>query len=236
MNLYGQSSPENNPNTDYILSANPLKECFYLRNTVTVEKSLLGKGLFISRKRKVLLVEIAEVEAYLFDDPASHSFTGPTPRNWPMFETGGMCYVYLSYGINFCMNVVTGPKGKGEAVLLRAAAPLLGIEIMQKNRGLTFINSDRGIRNLLSGPGKITQALGIDLSFNGKQFDALDFKFIDLGRAYPDSQIWQTPRIGISRAKDLALRFCVKSSPWLSRRTGVLGTHTERNSKPHGHR
>ena len=88
---------------------------FFTRDAVEVARDLLGKGLVVMRGRRRLLVEIVEVEAYLGPlDPASHAFRGPTPRARLMFEEGGVCYVYLSYGVNYCMNVVTGPKGRGE--------------------------------------------------------------------------------------------------------------------------
>jgi len=184
----------------------PLPPHFYLSNTTEVARALLGKGLFISAPQKSpLLVEIVEVEAYLgSEDPASHAYRGMTKRNWPMFELGGMCYVYLSYGINFCMNVVTREKGVGEAVLIRAAAPILGLESIR--------------HRALSGPGKLTHALGIDLSYNGLTFDRRDFKLIDLGKNYSEKFIGESPRIGISRATVERLRFFIRSSPWLSRK------------------
>lgn len=194
----------------------PLPSEFYLQNTVEVARQLLGKGLYVRRGKAELLVEITEVEAYLAGkDPASHAFRGLTKRNWPMFEGGGTCYVYLSYGINYCMNVATQKKGIGEAILLRAAAPILGIETLRKNRG----SRDIPDRNLLSGPGKLTQALGIDLSYNGLAFDRDDLKIVDLGKALTNKSIGTSPRIGISKAKEDELRFFIKGSPWLSRKT-----------------
>src|SRR5262249_12525637 len=137
----------------------PLSPGFFLRKTVRVAHELLGKGLFVRQRETTMLVEIVEVEAYLGGaDPASHAYRGPTPRNRAMFERGGTCYVYLSYGINYCMNVATQGKGKGEAILFRAAAPLLGRDAMLKNRRVE--NDHGGItdRILLSGPGKLCQA------------------------------------------------------------------------------
>ena len=192
----------------------PLPRIFFQRQTLVVAKELLGKGLFIRHGNTPLLAEIVEVEAYLGkNDPASHSYRGITKRNWPMFEEGGMCYVYLSYGINFCMNVVTGKTGVGEAVLLRAAIPRSGEELMQERRGTEKPAS------WLSGPGKLTQALGIDLTHNGRWFDQDDFRLIDLGVRPKPSQIGQSPRIGISSGKDALFRFYIDGSPWLSRRT-----------------
>jgi DNA-3-methyladenine glycosylase len=196
-----------------------LPKSFFLQDTVEVARQLLGKGLYLLSGDTPLLVEITEVEAYLgVRDPASHAYRGLKPRNWAMFERGGTCYVYLSYGINFCMNVSTQPKGIGEAILFRAGAPLLGIETMAKNRGLWREGEPVALRNLLSGPGKICQALGIDLGFNGRTFDKPSFKLVDLGNDLPSRAIDRTPRIGITKAKDELLRFSIKGSPWLSRK------------------
>lgn len=194
----------------------PLKSEFFLRDTVTVARELLGKGLFLRNKTHSFLCEIVEVEAYLpQNDEASHSFKGPTPRNQSMFEVGGTAYVYLIYGMYWCVNVVTEAKGLGAAVLLRAAIPLLGLKEMQKNRGLTAIPSER---SLLSGPGKLAQALGINKTHDGVKFNQADFKIIDLGKVLGESDISSSPRIGISKAQDRPLRFFVKNSPWLSKK------------------
>lgn len=194
----------------------PLPKNFYLRDTVTVAKALLGKGLFVRTGKYTYLCEIVEVEAYLGKkDPASHSHRGPTQRNQSMFEAGGTAYVYLIYGFYHCVNVVTESKGVGAAVLIRAAKPLWGLKEMQQNRKLT--GSVRA-EKLLSGPGKITQALKIDRKFDGRTFDKPNFKIIDLGNVLRDSQIGSSSRIGISKAQNKPLRFFVKGSPWLSRK------------------
>jgi DNA-3-methyladenine glycosylase len=195
----------------------PLPPEFYLQKTEEVARQLLGKGLYVAKGSAPLLLEVTEVEAYLgARDPASHAYRGVTRRNWPMFERGGTCYVYLSYGINYCMNVATQGKGVGEAILFRAGTPLLGVEAMAENRG--FSRNAIPMRNLLSGPGKFCQAMGVDLSFNGLTFDADDFKLVDLGKNPPSQNIGTSGRIGISKAKDEPLRFFIKSSPWLSRK------------------
>lgn len=178
----------------------PLSKSFYLREAPAVARDLLGKGLLVKTKSGPIVVEISEVEAYLGkQDPASHSHNGLTKRNWPMFEAGGMCYVYFSYGMHFCMNVVTGGKGAADAVLLRGAVSLIGLEMIEKNRGRV---------GPLNGPGKLTKALGIDLRFNGRQFDEDGFKIIDLGLGEVDVEV--TTRIGISKAIDLPLRFLTR--------------------------
>jgi len=192
----------------------PLAPDFYRRDAVTVAKELLGKGLLLHHKGFCLLAEIVETEAYLGDkDPASHAFRGKTPRNTVMFEEGGVCYVYFTYGAHFCMNVVTGQKDGAEAALIRAMAPLEGLELMRANRP--------GVPDgqLLNGPGKLTQALGITREHNGWRFDRRDFQLIDLGRNYSSRQIGSSPRIGISKAVEKRWRFFVKGSPWLSRKS-----------------
>jgi len=195
--------------------SSPLPPKFFQRDPVTVAKELLGKGLFIQQKRTQFLCEIVEVEAYLGrGDEASHSFRGMTPRNQSMFEVGGTAYVYLIYGFYHCLNVATEAKDVGSAVLFRAAEPLWGLQEMHKNRKLT---GSLAPKKLLSGPGKLTQALGIDKSFDGKKFNQPNFKIIDLGKVLSESQISSSPRIGISKAQDQHLRFFIKNSPWLSK-------------------
>ena len=186
---------------------------FFQRESPRVALDLLGKGLYLRQGKTELLVEIVEVEAYLgADDPASHAYRGTTKRNWPMFEEGGMCYVYLSYGVHYCMNVVTGKKAEGTAILLRGAVPLLGQEVIAKNRG-----SNKKPESLLSGPGKLTQGLGIDLHFNGALFNQENFRMMDLGKKIPKASIGTSPRIGISRAVELPFRFFVIGSPGVSK-------------------
>jgi len=197
-------------------SLKPLPFKFYRRDTVTVAKDLLGKGLFLKTNAGSFVCEIVEVEAYLGqDDPASHSHKGLTTRNRSMFEEAGRAYVYLIYGFYYCVNVVTEPKGVGAAVLIRAARPIQGAKEMQRNRKLTGpLKEDK----LLSGPGKMTQAMGIDRRFDGLTFDRPDFKIVDLGNFLRDSQVGSSSRIGITKAQTKQLRFFVKGSPWLSRK------------------
>lgn len=196
----------------------PLEHSFYNGKAPQVAESLLGKGLFVAHGKIPFLCQIVEVEAYLgAEDPASHAFKGPTPRNLSMFKVGGTCYVYLSYGLNFCMNVVTGSEGVGGAVLIRAALPLLGLKEMAKNRNISRPLTHKNIFNLMSGPGKLTQALGINRNFDGLSFDQTTFKIVDLNLKIPKHQIGLSPRIGISKAKEENLRFYIKGSEFLSR-------------------
>jgi DNA-3-methyladenine glycosylase len=191
----------------------PLPKSFYLQDTLTVAEELIGKGLIVGKGTSLVVTQIVEVEAYLGTrDPASHAYRGLTKRNWPMFEEGGTCYVYLSYGINYCMNVSTQGKGIGEAVLLRALRPLYGLELIKQRRHK--IQTELG---LLSGPGKITLGLGIGPEMNGRTFFEPDFKIVDLGDLVEKPKIAKTPRIGISKAAERPWRFIAKGSLYVSK-------------------
>lgn len=151
---------------------------------------------------------IVEVEAYTQDDPASHSYRGKTPRNLPMFLPGGHLYVYFSYGNHWCVNIVTGEAGVGEAVLIRALEPLQGIPIMQRRRKVTEI------ARLCSGPGNVGRALGLTGKFSGVR---LGTRGVDLLPGQPPPEIWVTTRIGVRSGADLPRRFLVPNSLCLSR-------------------
>jgi DNA-3-methyladenine glycosylase len=136
------------------------------------------------------------------DDPASHSFNGPTPRNSVMFGRAGRLYVYRSYGIHWCANVATGADGDGQAVLLRALVPITGVEVMQSRR------AGRPDRELCNGPGKLCAALGIDGADNGLDLTGASsaIRIVDDGAAPPTDPL-VGPRIGITRAVDTPWRF-----------------------------
>ncbi len=192
-----------------------LLQAFFKAPAPTVALRLLGKGILVDRGEEPLLAEIVEVEAYLPDDPASHSFRGETARNASMFRGGGICYVYRIYGVHFCMNVVTGEPGHGGAVLIRAAVPLEGVATMARRRGVEVSQ----LRGLLSGPGKLCQALGLGIADDGLTFGPeAGVRLVDLGQKFAPGRILAVPRIGISQAKDAPLRFVVKDSEWLSRK------------------
>ena len=159
---------------------------------------LLGKLLVVQRGDAVTAGRIVETEAYTSDDPASHSFRGITPRNAEMFGPPGHLYVYLSYGIHCCANVVTGAEGDGQAVLLRAVEPIDGLDLMLARRGRL---------PLADGPGKLCQAFAITLSDNGADLcDSASVTIVDDGVSPPiDPTVG--PRIGITRAVDTAWRF-----------------------------
>jgi len=143
-----------------------LPQEFYSQPTLRVAKTILGKYFCRRLNDELLFGRIVEAEAYLHKiDPASHSFHGKTPRNEIMFAEGGKLYVYFTYGMHFCCNIVTEEEGKGCAVLLRAVEPLEGIETMKRNRKFEIGRDD--IQNLTNGPAKLCQAFSIGRKENG---------------------------------------------------------------------
>ncbi len=162
-------------------------------------RALLGAELLVRGTGGI----VVETEAYARDDPASHSFRGPTARNAAMFGPAGHAYVYRSYGLHLCLNVVGRP---GEAVLIRALAPGTGVELMRQRRPSG---------PLCSGPGRLGQALGIGLSDNGLPFDGTEL--VLRPAPVPSGAILSGPRIGISRGAELPWRFGLAGSPDLSR-------------------
>jgi DNA-3-methyladenine glycosylase len=150
---------------------------------------------------------IVEVEAYEQGDPASHSFRGPTPRNRAMFGPAGHLYVYRSYGVHWCVNLVCGDEGVGAAVLLRAIEPTHGLATMRRRR------PGRPDRELAAGPGRLTAALGITGADDGR---TLGDRMIVCGRTGPE-RVARGPRIGISTAVDLPWRYARADSRYLSR-------------------
>lgn len=151
---------------------------------------------------------IVEVEAYAEDDPASHAYRGRTTRNATMFGPAGRVYVYRSYGIHWCANVTCGPDDRAEAVLLRALEPTVGLGRMRERRGVA------DPRLLCSGPGRLTQALGIDGAHDGADVSRPPFALTP-----PDGPVAvsTTRRIGISKAVELPWRFVEQGSSWTSR-------------------
>lgn len=196
-------------------SLHPLPRSFYLRPTLTVAKDLLGKLLVRKIGRNILVGKIVEVEAYLGRrDPASHAYRGKTKRNEVMFWEGGHLYVYFTYGMHFCANVVTGREGIGEAVLLRAVEPLAGIETMKRNRGF---GSNQSVYDLTNGPAKLCEAFGIQRARNGSDLLS-DSIMIAQNRTEERPVIVATTRIGIRFGTERRWRFLVKNNPWVSRR------------------
>ena len=175
----------------------------FTRPVLDLARDLLGMTLLLDGVGGV----IVETEAYGRDDPASHSANGPTPRNRAMFGPPGRAYVYRSYGIHWCFNVVGGGE-PGCAVLVRALEPTLGLDAMRARRGLD------DPRRLCAGPGRLCQALGLDASHDGRALDAAPLALLP---RHGTPTIVAGPRIGISRAADLPWRFGVAGSRFLSR-------------------
>ncbi len=161
-----------------------------------------------------LVVRIVETEAYLGDgtDPASHAHNGETPRNRVMFGPPGRLYVYRSYGIHFCANIVCGKKPPA-AVLLRAAEPVDGTKRMRRNRGLSPETRDAAI---LRGPGNFCKALGITIAHNGESLLSGSFSIRPPGTGDMPVRVGVSPRIGISRAVDHPYRFFIMDNPHVS--------------------
>lgn len=157
------------------------------------------------------MARIVETEAYEQDDPASHSFRGETPRNAVMFGAPGRSYVYFTYGMHFCMNVVSGQAGRGAAVLLRAAEPLRGLAAMRASRGRASVHE------LCSGPARLCQAFGVDRSFDGTDLVRRGDLWITEGTPIAASSIIVGPRVGIGVGLELRWRFSVKDDPFVSK-------------------
>lgn len=188
-----------------------LKEILKL-SAVEAAPLLLGWILVRRTPYGTIKLKIVETEGYHQDDPASHSFRGMTPRTAPMFEAGGRIYVYFTYGMHYCMNLVVGAKGVGEAVLLRAGEPVSGIEIMRKNR-----NGINDIHNLASGPAKLTQVIGItDTNLSGKLLNKSSIYLEPPIELVKTSDIIASSRIGIREAKQMPWRFYIKNNPFVS--------------------
>lgn len=152
---------------------------------------------------------IVELEAYAPDDPASHAHGGQTPRNASMFGPAGHAYVYRSYGVHWCLNLVCGPEGFASALLVRALEPIHGLDAMRRRRGLERVEL------LCSGPGRLCQALGVTGDLDGLPLDHAPFQLRRPRRLYP---VAIGPRIGITKATDLPWRYCLVGSRFLSRR------------------
>ena len=183
---------------EVVMSIRPFQEQIAGLGAVALAQRLIGASLLVRGAGGIII----ETEAYGQDDPASHSFRGPTQRNASMFGPTRHAYVYRSYGIHLCLNLVARP---GEAVLIRALTPQVGLELMQQRRRSPF---------LCSGPGRLTQALGISPDDDGALFDAIDFS-ITLPSTM--AELLVGPRIGISKAKDLPWRFGLAGAGGLSR-------------------
>ena len=189
-----------------------LERGFYARSALDVAPDLLNKVLVAADGRAGRIVE---VEAYRGeDDPGSHGFRGPTKRNATMFGPPGHLYVYFTYGMHWCANVVAETDGVAAAVLLRALTPLEGLEAMYAARG----PAARTERDLCSGPAKLTQALGIDGALDGAELVSGDrgVTIVDDGQPPPTPAV--TTRIGLTRGAELPWRFYIEGTADISRR------------------
>jgi DNA-3-methyladenine glycosylase len=183
---------------------NALKRSFFARSVHEVAPDLIGATLLFNGVGGV----IVELEAYHHTEPAAHSYNGPTPRNQVMFGPPGYVYVYRSYGIHWCVNFVCEQEGSAAAVLIRALEPTHGLAAMRRRRGLT------DARVLCSGPGKLTEALGITRDHNGLALDAPPFALYAWRNKV---DVVSGIRIGLTKAVDLPWRYGLKGSKFVSK-------------------
>jgi DNA-3-methyladenine glycosylase len=193
-----------------------LPRSFYLQDTITVARALLGCVLWRRVGRELLAARLVEVEAYLgANDMASHARRGlRSARNESMYLDGGHAYVYFTYGMHYCMNVVTQEADIAEAVLLRAAEPVRGIEAMRARRPKAKRDVD-----LMNGPGKLCQALDIDRALDGASLDSNKLWLTGRDIDVSDDDIAVSPRIGIDNSGEAAawpLRFFLRGNPYVS--------------------
>jgi DNA-3-methyladenine glycosylase len=181
-----------------------LRRSFFARSVHAVAPDLIGVTLLVDSVGG----RIVEVEAYDQEDPASHGYTGRTDRNAAMFGPPGHAYVYRSYGIHWCLNLVCGEEGVPEAALIRALEPTAGMARQRRRRGVDEP------RALCSGPGKLCQALGITGEHDGLALDRPPFRLEERKEA---PEIVTAPRIGITRATELSWRYLEAASPYVSR-------------------
>jgi DNA-3-methyladenine glycosylase len=182
----------------------PLKRAFFARSVHEVAPDLIGTTLLFNGVGGV----IVEVEAYHHTEPAAHSYRGPTPRNMVMFGPPGFAYVYRSYGIHWCVNFVCEKEGSASAVLIRALEPTHGLVAIRRRRGL------EEARALCSGPGKLTEALGITHAHNGLALDAPPFA---LHARTGKVDVVAGIRIGLTKAVELPWRYGLRGSKFLSK-------------------
>ena len=193
-----------------------MNHSFFRKDTVELARKLLGMLLVHRTIAGVAAGMIVETEAYVGAiDKACHAWQNRSERTEVMYHDGGYAYVYLIYGMHHCFNVVTGPKGEGNAVLIRALEPVIGLELMQQRR------NTKTVQHLCSGPGKVCQALGITKNEYGLDLCAADSPLRLIRYRYiPDAQIVATPRINVAYAEEAAAwpwRFYVKDNLYISK-------------------
>jgi DNA-3-methyladenine glycosylase len=188
------------------VSATVAPSSFFARSVHEVARDLIGCTVAHGPAAGV----IVETESYHADDPACHAFGGPTPRSSVLFGPPAHAYVYLSYGIHSLLNFVAEPDGDAAAVLIRALEPTDGVDLMRQRRGV-----DR-IEDLCSGPGKLTQALGIGLELNGVPLNGGPLRVLPREPEWSRPAVITSPRIGITKAAELPWRFSVAGSRFVS--------------------
>ena len=208
--------------TAYVRQAEPLSRAFFDRDPVIVGRELLGKLLIRREGRTLLAGRIVEDEAYLGEeDPAAHAYNGRTPRNLVLFGPPGHAYVYFIYGNHYCLNVSCMPEGFAGCILLRAMEPVFGIGAMAHARGLQLLPEPRAalLRLISSGPGRMSQALGITRNRdNGKDLTSRRSDLWIADDGFRPEGVAITERIGITKAMDQPLRFMIAGNPYVSRR------------------
>ena len=185
----------------------------------------LTRTITLNGEKHKLVARIVETEAYDQDDPASHAFGGPSERNTAMFGPAGHLYVYVSYGMHHCCNVVCGPKGFGSGCLVRAVEPLEGVEVMRELREAGRAGKEQAerarkhplkLRDLTNGPGKVCAALGIDKELYGHEL-TVEPLVLEFAPLLPGETIGCSPRVGISKNADAPKRFFIEGNEFVSR-------------------
>ena len=185
----------------------------------------LTRTLTLNGEKHKLVARIVETEAYDQDDPASHAFGGPSERNAAMFGPAGHLYVYVSYGMHHCCNVVCGPEGFGSGCLVRAVEPLESVEVMRELREAGRAGKEQAertrkhplkLRDLTNGPGKVCAALGIDKALYGHDL-TVEPLVLDYAPLLPGETIGRSPRVGISKNADAPKRFFIEGNAFVSR-------------------
>ncbi|MFN3135008.1 MAG: DNA-3-methyladenine glycosylase [Candidatus Kryptonium sp.] len=195
----------------FSLDHKKLDQKFYLQPTLKVARELLGKIIVRKFNGKILAGRIVETEAYIGEnDPACHAYGGMTTRNKIMYLPGGHAYVYFTYGMHYCFNVVTEREGFPAAVLIRAVEPVEGIELMKKFRKMD------DIYNLTNGPAKFCQAFKIDKSLNGVSLLGDEIFIVNPG-VETQFKIGRSQRVGISMGTDKKWRFFIRGNPFVSK-------------------
>ncbi len=193
-------------------SARLLPRSFFARDSLAVARELVGALLVRRAPEGDVVIRITETEAYGEGDTASHVRMGRTPRNAPMWGEAGKAYVYFVYGMHHMLNLVTGAVGEGQAVLIRSAEPVANLELVRARRG------GREGPTLLNGPGKIAQALALDLAFN--HHDLTKRGALEARRGEPPAGLLVGPRVGVDYAdpadRDAPWRFAAAGTKWIS--------------------